>query len=173
MNILFYAAGAIAVLSTILMLVRLNPVHALLFLNVSLIAVAMVFLSLGAPFVAALEIIVYAGAIMVLFLFAVQTLNLGSETVEQERQWLRPIGWILPILLTAILLGLFLAVIPHGAAVGETAAPVGPRKVALSLFTEYVVAVELASLLLLAGLVGAYHLGRRLKARHWEKEEQP
>lgn len=173
MNILFYAAGAIAILSTVLMLVRLNPVHALLFLNVSLIAVAMVFLSLGAPFVAALEIIVYAGAIMVLFLFAVQTLNLGPETVEQERQWLRPISWFLPILLTAILLGLFLAAIPHGVAGGEAATPVSPKKVALSLYTEYVVAVELASLLLLSGLVGAYHLGRRLKARKWESEEQP
>src|SRR5271157_3694761 len=89
MELIFYIAGAVAVISTILMLTRLNLVHALLYLIVSLLAVAVDFFVLGAPFAAALEAIVYAGAIMVLFLFVVMMLNVGRDT-ETERQWLTP-----------------------------------------------------------------------------------
>ena len=79
MLIVFYIAGAVAILATVLMLTRLNAVHALLYLVVSLLAVAVVFYTLGAPFVAALEVIIYAGAIMVLFVFVVMMLNLGEQ----------------------------------------------------------------------------------------------
>src|SRR5208283_5927867 len=79
MELIFYIAGAVAILSTILMLTRLNLVHALLYLIVSLLAVAVDFFALGAPFAAALEAIVYAGAIMVLFLFVVMMLNIGRH----------------------------------------------------------------------------------------------
>ena len=64
--------------------------HALLYLVVSLLSVALIFFMLGAPFAAALEVIVYAGAIMVLFVFVVMMLNLGPQTAAQERQWLDP-----------------------------------------------------------------------------------
>ncbi len=82
MELTFYIAAAVAVVATVLMLTRLNVVHALLYLIVSLLGVAVVFYVLGAPFVAALEAIVYAGAIMVLFLFVVMMLNLGKRTAE-------------------------------------------------------------------------------------------
>ncbi len=100
----FYIAGAVAVISTILMLTRLNLVHALLYLIVSLLAVAVVFFVLGAPFVAALEAIVYAGAIMVLFLFVVMMLNVGRHAAETERQWLTPGIWTGPVILAGILI---------------------------------------------------------------------
>ena len=73
-----------------------DAVHALLYLIVSLLAVALVFFTLGAPFVAALEVIVYAGAIMVLFVFVVMMLNLGPSAAEQERRWLAPRTWVGP-----------------------------------------------------------------------------
>ena len=92
----FYIAGGIAVISTIVMLTRLNLVHALLYLIVSLLAVAVDFFVLGAPFAAALEAIVYAGAIMVLFLFVVMMLNVGRHAAEMERQWLTPGIWTWP-----------------------------------------------------------------------------
>ena len=85
MELAFYIAGAVAVIATILMLTRLNVVHALLYLIVSLLAVAVVFYVLGAPFVAALEVIIYAGAIMVLFVFVVMMLNLGEHGAEMEK----------------------------------------------------------------------------------------
>lgn len=157
MLITFYVAAAIAILSTILMITRLNAVHALLYLVVSLLAVAIVFYVLGAPFVAALEVIIYAGAIMVLFIFVMMMLNLGERATEMERSWVNPRVWLGPAILAAVLLievgftlGCSSAAEAHGA---------DPKQVALSLYGPYLLGVELVSMLLLAGIVGAYHLG--------------
>ena len=79
MEVAFYIAAIVAIVSTVLTITRLNAVHALLYLIVSLLAVAVVFYTMGAPFVAALEVIIYAGAIMVLFVFVVMMLNLGKR----------------------------------------------------------------------------------------------
>lgn len=79
MNVVFYVAAAVAVLSTVMVIVRLNAVHSLLYLVVSLVSVSLIFFVLGAPFIAALEVIIYAGAIMVLFVFVIMMLNLGPE----------------------------------------------------------------------------------------------
>ena len=87
MTVLFYIAAAVAVLSTLMVVTQRNLVHALLYLVVSLFGVAVVFYTLGAPFVAALEVIVYAGAIMMLFLFAVMLLNLGAESPVRVPRW--------------------------------------------------------------------------------------
>jgi NADH-quinone oxidoreductase subunit J len=93
MTVVFYTAGAVAIASTVMAITRLDAVHALLYLIVSLLAVALTFFTRGAPFIAALEIIIYAGAIMVLFVFVVMMLNLGPAAIAQERQWLRPRMW--------------------------------------------------------------------------------
>ncbi len=85
----FYVASAVALFATTMVITNTNPVHALLYLVLSLLAIAMVFFTLGAPFAGVLEVIIYAGAIMVLFVFVVMMLNLGQRTVEQERQWLQ------------------------------------------------------------------------------------
>src|ERR1700761_3894674 len=90
MLIAFYIAAAMAVLSTIIAITRRHAVHALLYLIVSLLAVAVVFYIIGAPFLAALELIIYAGAIMVLFLFVVMMLNVGENATEVEVLWLNP-----------------------------------------------------------------------------------
>ena len=169
MQAAFYLAGAVAVASTVLVLTRLNVVHALLFLVLSLIAVAVAFFALGAPLVGALEIIVYAGAIVVLFVFVVMMLNLGDEASEQERRWLAPGIWRLPLALGAVLLAGAVALVLGGSGAGVVQ-PVAPKEVAVSLFGPYAIGVELASMLLLAGLAGAYHLGRQRRARQPEEE---
>ncbi len=157
MLITFYVAAAIAIISTILTITRLNAVHALLYLVVSLLAVAIVFYVLGAPFVAALEVIIYAGAIMVLFIFVMMMLNLGQRATEMERTLLRPGTWAVPAVLSAILL------IELASTLGIRFAGEGrganPQEVGLALYGPYLLGVELASMLLLAGIVGAYHLG--------------
>ena len=161
MELAFYFAAGVALIATLRVVTGTNPVHALLYLIISLLAVAMVFFSLGAPFAGALEIIVYAGAIMVLFVFVVMMLNLGAAAVEQERHWLTPGIWFGPSLLCALLLGQLLYVLfsaPSGALIGQVT--VEAKTVGISLFGPYLLAVELASMLLLAALVAAYHLGR-------------
>ncbi|HLX75577.1 MAG TPA: NADH-quinone oxidoreductase subunit J, partial [Terriglobales bacterium] len=104
MQVLFYIAGAVAIFATVMTVTRLNAVHALLYFIVSLLSVAVIFYILGAPFIAALEVIIYAGAIMVLFIFVVMMLNLGERAVEMESRWLTPGMWIGPEILAAILI---------------------------------------------------------------------
>ncbi|MFZ5572486.1 MAG: NADH-quinone oxidoreductase subunit J [Thermodesulfobacteriota bacterium] len=158
---MFYLAAAVAILSTLMVITRLNAVHALLYLIVSLLSVALIFFMLGAPFAAALEVIIYAGAIMILFVFVIMMLNLGPTAIEKERLLLAPGMWPGPALLTGVLLAeLFyiLAGNPLGPASGTE---VTSLSVGLSLFGPYMLGVELASILLLAGLVGAFHLARQ------------
>ncbi|HSA85609.1 MAG TPA: NADH-quinone oxidoreductase subunit J [Nitrospira sp.] len=162
MEILFYIAAAVTVLATLRVITHLHAVHALLNLIVALIALAVIFYLLGAPFAAALEIIVYAGAIMVLFVFVVMLLNQGPLTVEQERRWLAPGIWIGPSLLALVLLGEVFYIIMANPAPSQDLVGVQPKEVAIALYGPYVIAVELASMLLLPGLIGAYHMGRRL-----------
>ncbi len=156
----FYIAGAVAIVATCLVIVSTHPVHALLYLILSLLAVALLFYPLGAPFAALLEVIVYAGAIMVLFVFVAMMLNLGDASARQERLWLRSVPWVGPAVLAAVLLGELIGVL-HGGAVVTQAITVDARAVGLALFGPYLLGVELGSMLLLAGLVGAWHLRRR------------
>ncbi|ABA57623.1 NADH dehydrogenase subunit J [Nitrosococcus oceani ATCC 19707] len=160
MEITFYIAAIIAVVSTAMVITRLNAIHALLYLIVSLLAVALIFFLLGAPFAAALEVIIYAGAIMVLFVFVMMMLNLGEEAVAQENRWLTPSMWIGPGILSFVLLiELVYLLVAESSALSSTKM-IPPQQVGITLFGPYLLAVELAAMLLLAGLVGAYHLGR-------------
>src|SRR5690606_319161 len=162
---MFYIAGAVALLATVRVITGTSPVHALLNLIVSLLAVALMFFTLGAPGAGFREIIVYSGAIMVLFGFVVMMRNLGRASVEQERRWLHPRVWIGPALLSLVLLAELAYLLPRDAlhAAGHTL--VDGKQVGIALFGPYLLVVELASMLLLAALVAAYHLGR-----HDEKE---
>lgn len=162
MSFAFYSAALVAVLATMGVITGRNPVHALLNLIVSLLAVAMIFFIIGAPFAAVLEIIVYAGAIMVLFVFVVMMLNLGRATELQEQQWLRPSVWIVPGILTLVLLSqLGSALFSNNSGALMATTTIGPKQIGIALYGPYLLAVELASMLLLAALVAAYHLGKR------------
>lgn len=161
--ITFYIAGSVAVLATIMVITRYNMIHALLYLVISFLAIAIVFHVLGAPFMAALEVIVYAGAIVVLIIFVIMMLNLKQESVDQERQWLSRKLLIGPAVLSLILLAELVYII----STAETGAIEQPaldaKAVGLSLYGPYVIGVELSGILLMSGIVGAYHLGRQKK----------
>ncbi|MGI9324111.1 MAG: NADH-quinone oxidoreductase subunit J [Pseudomonadales bacterium] len=168
---LFYVAATVSLVSTCIVITRTNASHALIYLIVSLLSIAVIFYLLGAPFAAALEVVIYAGAIMVLFLFVVMMLNLGQSSVDQERLWLEPKSWIGPGILTFVLL-LEMGYLIAGSQLQTSGTPVSPKEVGITLYGPYLLAVELASILLLAALVGAYHLGRRyLRARREEAGE--
>ncbi len=161
--LIFYISGAVAVLSTVMVITRFNMIHALLYLIVSFLALAVVFYVLGAPFAAALEVIIYAGAIVVLIIFAIMMLDLKQEVVEQERSWLTPNVWIGPGILSLILLLEMVYVIMSVNRGDLTQQEVDSKAVALSLYGPYLIGVELSGFLLTAGVVGAYHLGRQRK----------
>lgn len=165
MSLAFYIAALIAILSTVMVITRLNAVHALLYLVVSLLSVALIFFLLGAPFVAALEVIIYAGAIMVLFVFVIMLLNLGPQTVLQESRWLSPRMWWGPGILAAALLAELIYLLSLTGGQVASTRPVEPKQVGVALFGPYLLGVELASMLLLAGLVGAYRLGQQRSLR--------
>jgi len=176
MNISFYIAAVVAVVATILVITSYNMIHALLYLVVSFLAIAIVFFVLGAPFIAALEIIVYAGAIVVLIIFAIMMLNLRQESVEQEKQWLTKEILIGPAVLTVILLGELIYIISVSQVSTDVVERVIDSKaVGMSLYGPYVIGVELSGILLMAGIVGAYHLGRQRKKvvhRFLERSEE-
>jgi len=154
MNAAFALSALVAVASTVMVITRKNAVHALLYLVVSLLAVAVIMFLLGAAFVAALEVIIYAGAIMVLFVFVIMLIGPAATRVN-------PRAWIGPSLLGLVLLAELAWVLKQGAAAGQPAVEVGPKAVGMALFGPYLLGAEMAAFLLLAGLVGAYHLGKR------------
>lgn len=162
----FYLLAIVAILASLRVITRTNPVHALLNMIVTLLALSGIFFALGAPFAGALEIIVYAGAIMVLFVFVVMMLNLGTQTTLEEESWLSSSAWAVPAGLAFIVgLTLFSLIgMKHGfegmmpAFIGVE--PVTAKMIGAKLFTEYLLLVEIAGFLLLAGLVAAYHLAK-------------
>lgn len=163
MNLVFYTAAAIAVLSTLMVITRYNMIHAMLYLVVSFLSVAVIFFLMGAPFMAALEVIVYAGAIVVLIIFVIMMINLKEEAVQQEKEWLPTSLFVGPAILAAILLGeiIFIIMAAPQAPIGNSV--VDAKDVGQSLYGPYIIGVELSGILLMAGIVGAYHLGRQKK----------
>ena len=155
MNAVFWASGLVAIAATVMVITRQSAVHALLYLVVSLLAAAVIMFALGAAFVAALEVIIYAGAIMVLFIFVIMLI--GPESIHVP-----PRTWIGPSVLGVILLGLLVWALAQGAFSSQTATEIGPKQVGMALFGPYILGAEIAAFLLLAGLVGAFHLGRRI-----------
>jgi NADH-quinone oxidoreductase subunit J len=168
MELVFYVSSAVAVVATLFTITRRNVIHALLYLIVSLLAIAIDFYVMGAPFVAALELIIYAGAIMVLFVFVVMMLNIGEHAGETELDVFRPRAWVGPGLLAAVLLAESEPLLSLRNGPYLSSVEISSKQVAVALFGPYVIGVELASLLLTAGLVGAYHLGRRAVSREEE-----
>jgi NADH-quinone oxidoreductase subunit J len=172
MTIVFYISAVVAVIATLAAVTRMNPVHALLYFILSLLAVAIMFFVLGAHFAAALIIIVNAGAIMVLFLFIIMMVNQGRHTIEQEKNWTHPKTWIAPGFLAVILMTEIIYLLAESGMSASGSEVMEPRQVGVALFGPYLLAVELVSLILLVGLLGAHHLARgsHVVKRTHEKE---
>ncbi len=155
---LFYILATVMVIATILAITGRHPVHAIVYLVTSFFALAGIFYLLLAPLVAMFEVIIYAGAVMVLFMFVIMMLDLGHP----ERGGRPALGQWLP----ALLLGAtVLATISYAAAgfAGDKLPAMlpGVKEFAVTLFSRYGVAIEVISLQLLFAVVGALYLGRR------------
>ena len=174
MEATFYISAGVAILATVMVITSYNMIHALIYLVVSFLAVAVVFFVLGAPFIAALEIIIYAGAIVVLVIFVIMMLNLRDETVAQEKTWLTREIFLFPAILSFILLAELIYIITAAGSTSFDQPVISAKEVGMSLYGPYVIGVELCGILLMAGIVGAYHLGRQKKKvvhRFLEKAE--
>ena len=158
----FYSLAAVAIFASLRVVTQANPVHAILSMIVSLLAIAGIFFVIGAPFAGALEIVVYAGAIMVLFVFVIMMLNLGMRNDEREERWLDAGTWAVPTGLTIIIADVLYAMIGlnHNDAAMIGGTTISAKAVGTVLFTKYIMLIEVAALLLLAALVAAYHLGK-------------
>jgi NADH-quinone oxidoreductase subunit J len=160
-QIIFYILAATAVIATILAITEKHPVHAILYLVTSLFSMAVIFYVLMAPLVAAFEVILYAGAIMVLFLFVIMMLDLGHPEKGLSPHWKE---WLPALLLSLVSIASLVTVVitRHATPAVPVAAPT-IREVAISLFRDHGLAVELISLQLLFALVGALYLGKQQK----------
>jgi NADH-quinone oxidoreductase subunit J len=156
---IFYVLALLVLVATLLAVISRNLMHAVVHLVISFVGTAMLLYLLGAPLLAALEVIIYAGAIMVLFVFIVVTLAVpvsGGERWRYVRQWI-----------PAALLGLALLIIMAALIASDPVsrqglqlASVSPRAFGGFIFEKYWLAVEVVSLLLFVALVGALYLGR-------------
>jgi NADH-quinone oxidoreductase subunit J len=160
-QILFYVFGALAILFALGMLLNVrNTVAAALNLVVTMVALASIYVLLEAHLVAAIQIMVYAGAIVVLFLFVVMLLNLRQDAFAPGRQWLmKAAAGLVGVVILIQLLRLLSGELPQAPPVPEGFG--GYRQVGLALYTDYVLLVEMASLLLLAAIVGGLILAKR------------
>ncbi len=160
-TLLFYILGFTMLAATLLCITRRNPVHAVIYLVVSFFALALMFYLLGAPLVAAFEVIVYAGAIMVLFLFIIMMLGLAPQETPEGPGWLR----CLPLtLLSASLMACTLLLVLQDPLASKEIGEfyLAPQVVGEALFGRYALAVEVVSFQLLFATIGAYVLGRPL-----------
>ncbi len=165
--ILFLILAVIAIVTAIVMLLHRNSVYSALFLVLNFITVAVFYLLLGAPFVAMVQITVYAGAIMVLFLFVIMLL--GAERLPDAKvlRWQRPLAYGLASILAAETIFLLVtrarpkgAILPPEAAINTVE---NLRAVGMMLFTDYLLPFEVTSILLLVAMIGAIILSKREK----------
>jgi NADH-quinone oxidoreductase subunit J len=160
-RLVFDGAAALTILFAAVMVVHRHPVKSVLALVVSFFGLAVCYVMLSAPFIAAIQVIVYAGAILVLFLFVLMLLNVGEETREREPwPFQRVLSGVGLVVFAGILLGLLRA---HGSAIATPRAALTGEIAPLArlLFSRYLLPFEALSVLLLAALVGAFVLAQR------------
>ncbi|WP_136130831.1 NADH-quinone oxidoreductase subunit J [Candidatus Pantoea edessiphila] len=160
-NFLFYFFSSLAIISTLCAILNTNPIHMLLYLIISLLSVSCIYFIIGAYFIGALEVIIYTGAIMVLFVFVVMMLNLGKFTDQTERKWLKYSKWIIPTTISILLLTAVSISIINSDNKIISKKVFNAKEIGISLFSHYMIIVELVSILLIASLIVALHIGRK------------
>ena len=157
--VFFYVFTALMLGAALSVVFNRHPIYSVLSLLLAMFCLAALFVMLGAPFVAALQVLLYAGAVLVLFLFVVMLLNLERETLARMRLFtLRTAGTLAALILFTSLIRIIMAEpgAPFGHTVSGTVEALGRE-----LFTTYLLPFELTSFLILAAIVGAVSLSRQ------------
>src|SRR6185369_404004 len=155
---LFYILAFVTIIGTVLAITEKHPVHAIVYLVTSFFSLAMIFFLLAAPLIAMFEVIIYAGAVMVLFMFVIMMLDLGRPD-QAARPGLRQ--WILPAILGGIILMSLGEVAVNHFSTTYGAVMIGITDFSVTLFRKYGIAIEIISMQLLFAVVGALYLGRK------------
>jgi NADH-quinone oxidoreductase subunit J len=169
-HLVFYAFAAMAVLGSLFVIGQRNPIYSVLALIAAFFGLSGLYVLLDAPFVAVVQIIIYAGAIMVLFLFVVMLLNVPREDASEwdrahplYRPWPMRIGAVLALLLVGQLMWALTRTAGIGDGVGLQSAGISDvGELGRVLFTDYMFAFEVTSILIIVSMVGAVILARRL-----------
>ncbi|MCW3103593.1 MAG: NADH-quinone oxidoreductase subunit [Bacteroidetes bacterium] len=158
---LFYFLSFLAIMFALMVVLSKNPIHSVLYLVLTFFAIAGHYVLLNAQFLAAVHIIVYAGAIMVLFLFVIMLLNLNKETEPHKSLWLKGMAAVASGSLLVVLVGSLKnagqmqAAAPYNGSIGLI------ENLGQTLFHEFLLPFEVASILLLGAMVGAVMLGKK------------
>ena len=160
--ILFWVLSAMAIISAVMVITSRNPVHSVIWLILVFFAISGHYLLLNAQFLAVVNIIVYAGAIMVLFLYVLMLMDLKKETVPQKNRWLKLAGAVAGGSLLFVLVAAL-----KKAEIGKDIAETRMGDIGLIenlgkiLFTDFVVPFEISSILFLSAMVGAVMIGKK------------
>jgi NADH-quinone oxidoreductase subunit J len=161
MEILFYLAAALAVVGALGVVLQRTPVYSALWLIVVLCALAGIYLLLGAEFMAMIQVIVYAGAIMVLFVMVIMLLNAGREEPGDRSRMARWLGAPLVAVFIVMLITVIWRQYPPELSRWAFPAEGGPAAIGRELFRNYVLAFEVTAVLILVALVGAVMLAKK------------
>lgn len=165
MKIIFFIFGLIAIFTTIKAVTHINPIYALLHLIISIFSSSMIFFNFGSDFAGALEIIIYAGSIMVLFIFTIMLISFNKSKQNQKRMHLKFKDWLIPAIISIILINIMIysILIENNGEIAYKLIKI--KEIGINLFGPYILVVELISFLLLSSLVVSFHFGKNIKRR--------
>ena len=167
-TILFYLLAGLAIACAVSCVYHKNPLYSAVSLVGVFISLAAIYLTLAAPFIAATQILVYAGAIMVLVIFVIMLLNLDEDKPLDSLTYLYGVGGGLGVLLLAQALFIFYAVNRSGQESVESTNVGTAMSIGTGMYTEYLLPVEIVGILLLMGIVGAMMMSRRIRSAAME-----
>lgn len=163
-SVTFFILAVVAVTAAIAMMLSRNPVNSALWLIVNLFCIAGVYLTLNAQFMAVIQVIVYAGAIMVLFLFVIMLLNMGALPSLQSFNWKLGVGAVLGMALLSMIvysISLSLGIAPQAVTSEQSVQNGTALRLGTELFTRYMLPFEMIGILLLVATIGAVLLAKR------------
>ncbi|MCH8030512.1 MAG: NADH-quinone oxidoreductase subunit J [Bacteroidetes bacterium] len=161
---LFFLFAVVAVVGALGMLIVRSPVSSALWMIMTLFAIACLYITLDAEFIGVVQVLIYAGAIMVLFLFVIMLLNLDSMPRMEQLDWRKVAAFVLGIVVLAELLAVIslrLEVLPEAVASSEAAEAASANNIGLALLTEHAFSLEMIGVLLLAATIGAVMLAKK------------
>jgi NADH-quinone oxidoreductase subunit J len=168
-SLLFFLFAGLAIACAVSLVVHKNPLYSAVSLIGVFIALSCVYVTLAAPFIAAVQVLIYAGAIMVLVVFVIMLLNLDDDRPLNRLRYLYAVGAVLGVMLLAQTFFIFYAVMrAPNHAVNETETVGETLSIGQAMYTEYLLPVEIVGILLLMAIIGGVILARKLRPQQLE-----